>query len=64
MKVPTNEKEENIVPLHLHFLVVWTLHDTLFFQTFCSKKRKSDDQRKTNEHKFVYLAIPQSTEMS
>jgi len=42
-------KEETpyTVPKYPHFLAVWTKFETFYFQLFCSKKRKSTDQRKT-----------------
>jgi hypothetical protein len=35
------------VPKYPHFLAVWTKFENFYFQLFCSKKRKSTDQRKT-----------------
>ena len=43
------KKEETpyIVPKYPHFLAAWNKLETFYFQIFCSKKRKSADQRKT-----------------
>jgi hypothetical protein len=48
-RIQSNEQKEETpypVPEDLHFLAVWTKSGTFYFKIFCSKKRKSADQRK------------------